>query len=263
MAIHIDGEFGIYTDVKPTDETEKYNHRLYTATCSICGTEVKHKLIYLKRKNKKCRHHVRPIGIKNPRIKKIFQEMRSRCENPSEKSYKWYGAKGIKVCDEWIDSPSEFERWAINSGYKNDLTIDRMDETKGYSPDNCRWVTSEDNAKYKSTTTLLDIDGETHTGRDWALICGLGIMKINEYLRNYSEEQVKDFIRYCRLYGLPHAKHKQSYISAYLELTGHRSLSAVTLDDAIITYKTENKNSAGTAIPAEQLSTLAATIADG
>ena len=50
--------------------------------------------------------------------------MKQRCYNPNEKSYKWYGAKGIKICDEWINSPKSFEEWSLQNGYNDNLTID-------------------------------------------------------------------------------------------------------------------------------------------
>ena len=70
-----------------------------------------------------------------------------------------YGGKGIRVCQEWLDNPELFEEWSLENGYEDNLTIDRIDSTKDYCPDNCRWVTLEDNAKYKSTTRVLDVDG--------------------------------------------------------------------------------------------------------
>jgi hypothetical protein len=83
----------------------------------------------------------------------------------------------------------------LDNGYEANLTIDRIDSTKDYCPDNCRWVTLEDNAKYKSTTRVLDVDGELHTGRDWAVKLGLGVNMINNYVRRYGEDNTKQFIK--------------------------------------------------------------------
>lgn len=121
--------------------------------------------------------------------------MKKRCYNSKEEDFRWYGGKGIKICDEWINNPETFQEWALLNGYKDDLTIDRIDENKNYSPENCRWIPLINNSKYKSTTHLIDVDGETHTGREWSELLELGINTINKYLREYDEEIVKDFIR--------------------------------------------------------------------
>ena len=77
----------------------------------------------------------------NKRLSKIFKEMTSRCYDKNTREYRWYGKKGIKICDEWINNPKTFEDWALNNGYKDNLTIDRINSDKDYSPDNCRWIT--------------------------------------------------------------------------------------------------------------------------
>ena len=68
------------------------------------------------------------------------------CERSSATQFKWYGAKGIKVCDEWDDF-LKFKTWALNNGYEENLTIDRIDPAKNYEPSNCRWITREENSK--------------------------------------------------------------------------------------------------------------------
>ena len=121
--------------------------------------------------------------------------MKTRCYDVNDKNYMTYGGKGIRICQEWLDNPELFEEWSLENGYEDNLTIDRIDSTKDYCPDNCRWVTLEDNAKYKSTTRVLDVDGELHTGRDWAVKLGLGVNMINNYVRRYGEDNTKQFIK--------------------------------------------------------------------
>ena len=80
--------------------------------------------------------------------------MMERCTNPNCVGYKRYGARGITVCQEWIDSPQAFVDWALANGFSPELQIDRIDNDKGYSPDNCRWVTARENIRNRSNSVI-------------------------------------------------------------------------------------------------------------
>lgn len=82
-------------------------------------------------------------GISKSSLYNVWDSMRSRCYNRSSTSYYNYGGRGIVVCDEWLDSVKFFQ-WAKQSGYKKGLYIDRIDNTKGYYPENCQWVTPKE-----------------------------------------------------------------------------------------------------------------------
>ena len=142
--------------------------------------------------------------------------MKNRCYNKKVKSYKYYGKRGIKVCDEWKNNFLNFYNWAIKNGYKDNLTIDRIDENKDYCPENCRWVTNINNAKYKTTTSLIEVDGETHTGKDWAKILGFGPNLINNYIRKYGLENTIEFIKRYRVNPILKPKGNQSYYDLYM-----------------------------------------------
>lgn len=215
---------GIFDILYLCDYKYKDGHKLYHVRCSKCGLEIDTRLEYINKLSKEC-HHVnnfnRSIYIKNritwenKRLKRIFYSMIGRCYNPNNKDYKFYGNNGIEVYEEWINNPHLFEIWALNNGYADGLTIDRIDSSKNYSPENCRWITLMDNGKYKSTTTLLEVNGEIHTGRDWAKICNLGICTINTMLRKYPIEKVQEFIK-ARLLDMSKERHgKQTWFYTY------------------------------------------------
>lgn len=76
------------------------------------------------------------------RIHKEWRGVLHRCKNPSASHYENYGGRGIKVCDEWAgkDGFINFYKWSMENGYADDLTLDRINNDSGYSPDNCRWI---------------------------------------------------------------------------------------------------------------------------
>lgn len=97
-----------------------------------------------------------------------WSDMKRRCNNPHDQAYRRYGAKGIKVCPEWEDSFENFYEWSMDNGYKDGLTIDRIDNSKGYSPDNCRWATMLEQSRNTSRNILFTHNGKTQCLSAWA-----------------------------------------------------------------------------------------------
>lgn len=85
-------------------------------------------------------------GNSNTKLFRVWNGIKQRCSNPNSNVFKWYGAKGVKVCEEWKDF-SRFYAWATSNGYEDGLTIDRVDPNGNYEPNNCRWITRSENSK--------------------------------------------------------------------------------------------------------------------
>ena len=95
--------------------------------------------------------HGDALSSKTVRLYKIWSAMKRRCYNPNCDPYKYYGGKGVKVCDEWLEYEG-FKSWALANGYSDNLTIDRIDSNGDYEPENCQWVTMSENiARAKRT----------------------------------------------------------------------------------------------------------------
>lgn len=99
--------------------------------------------------------------------------MKARCYNATHDRYKDYGARGIVVCDEWLNDFTVFYDWAMNNGYKENLTIDRIDVNGNYEPSNCRWVTSKEQQRNTRYNRNYTINGKTHCITEWCEILGI------------------------------------------------------------------------------------------
>lgn len=100
-------------------------------------------------------------------IRRKYISVRQRCHNPNSSGYHKYGAKGIKMHQEWLENYESFKKWAYDSGFKAGLTIDRIDNSKGYSPENCRWATIQEQANNKTNNVLIEYKGDSMTLKQW------------------------------------------------------------------------------------------------
>ncbi len=101
------------------------------------------------------------------KLYRVWDSMKQRCNNPNRKDYDRYGKRGINYCEEW-EKFRNFKEWAQNNGYGEGLTLDRIDNDKGYSPDNCRWVTHKMQNNNKRNNVYVTIKGRTQTLAQWA-----------------------------------------------------------------------------------------------
>ena len=107
-----------------------------------------------------------------------YRSMMDRRYRKKAGNYWDYGAKGVKVCEEWHNVES-FKNWVEHSGFKPGLTLDRIDVKNGYSPENCRWATRKEQANNRSNTVYLEFNGERHTISEWAEIRGINRSTLN------------------------------------------------------------------------------------
>ena len=123
-------------------------------------------------------------GRSKERLYTIYKGMRNRCYRTSNNNYKNYGAKGVVMCDDWEKDYTTFRNWALSNGYEDNLTIDRIDNEKPYSPDNCRWVTYTRQARNKSTNRYLTFKAKTLCLADWAEIYNMNPNTLKTRLNN-------------------------------------------------------------------------------
>lgn len=112
------------------------------------------------------RTHTTHGGSKG-RLYRIWRKMHERCYNSNQVQYSKYGGRGIAICPEWKDDFSAFQKWSMLHGYADDLTIDRIDNNKGYSPDNCRWATVKEQANNKRNNHMVTMFGRTQNVSMW------------------------------------------------------------------------------------------------
>lgn len=105
---------------------------------------------------------------KNP-LHKRWCDIKYRCYNPKSSRFHRYGGRGIKMCDEWFNDYVSFRDWCYSNGYKEGLTIDRIDNDGDYEPNNCRWVTQKEQYKTRSSSILVEKDGLIQTVNDWCI----------------------------------------------------------------------------------------------
>lgn len=109
-------------------------------------------------------------GQSGTRIYKIFTMMKARCENPNNGAYQYYGGRGITICDEWHGEHGfeNFLKWALINGYKENLTIDRIDVNGNYEPSNCCWIPFSEQGKNRRNCNLISYKGEVKTLSEWS-----------------------------------------------------------------------------------------------
>lgn len=147
-------------------------------------------------------------GLSKSRLNTIYTGMIQRCFNPNNPAYLKYGGVGIKVCDEWRNRETFFQ-WALSTGYKEDYSIDRIDNSKGYSPENCRWTTRV--IQSQNTNPIMRTNKSGYRGVSWhkasnRWVAQISVNKKKKHLGyfNTAEEASKAFIKYVEENNLEH-----------------------------------------------------------
>lgn len=175
------------------ESTLKGKHKMWLCLCE-CGNTTEVLGLNLKRGNTKSCGCLRKElgreigkrsthGLSGTRLFEIWHGMKQRCHNKNSANYKHYGARGIKVCDEWKSDFKAFYEWAMANGYSDELSIDRIDVNKGYQPNNCRWVNNKTQCNNKRSNRLISFDGETMTVTQWAERYGVPVETLRSRLR--------------------------------------------------------------------------------
>lgn len=177
--IEIGSKFNNLTVIE-ANHRNKYGRPAYLCKCT-CGNETLATKSQLTSGMKKsCGCLIPKTGMKNlgieekeyyhskTKLYKVYHGMKQRCNNQNVKAYKNYGARGIKLCDEWENDYKTFEIWALSHGYNEGLTIERKDVNKGYCPDNCCWITKKEQGYNKRNTRKITYNGKSQCMNKWA-----------------------------------------------------------------------------------------------
>ena len=109
----------------------------------------------------------RTHGMSRTPLYRVWARIKGCTTSPAHKDYKFYGAKGIKMCNEWAESFLPFYEWAISHGYRQGLTIDRINSSGDYTPNNCRWITIQEQQRNRRDNHLITIKGVTKCLSEW------------------------------------------------------------------------------------------------
>ena len=143
------------------EERIVYPYKLINGNTKSCGCA----------KKDRCRNMTEKYRIthngRNDRLYHIWRGMKQRCLNVSGKDYKNYGGRGISVCEEWANDYAAFKKWALENGYSDELSIDRINVDADYSPENCRWADAKTQMNNTRFNIFVEINGETKTVKQW------------------------------------------------------------------------------------------------
>ena len=170
-----------------------YNNRKYATFKCECGNIKKIRISNVVSGSTKycgCHQHQATYGnykhgLCKSRLNNIWYKIKARCLNPSYHQYDLYGGRGIDICDEWKNDFLAFYNWAIENGYSENLSIDRIDVNGDYSPTNCRWCTPKEQSNNKRNNINITINDKTQTLAQWCEELGLNYGTVRRRIKVY------------------------------------------------------------------------------
>ena len=129
----------------------------------------------------------RIADVRKEKLHSVWNTMKQRCSNPNSSGFKHYGGRGIKVCEEWRNSYASFKEWAILTGYREGLTIERIDVDGNYSPDNCKWITMREQMINRRGTRYIEYEGKRIPVAKMVYELGLVYNTVMHYLKSDKE----------------------------------------------------------------------------
>lgn len=142
---------------------------------------------------KRNKENTRYDGLSNHRLYSIWKLMIGRCYNPKINGYNNYGGRGIIICQNWLENYLNFYNWAISNGYKNGLSIERIDVNGNYEPNNCKWITLKQQYYNKRNNFIITYKNKTHCLAEWAEILGINKNTLRSRLTKYGWSVEKAF----------------------------------------------------------------------
>ena len=214
-----------------------YKKRVGVYECSICSKHFEARTETVKARNQemcnscasKLKRSTTKHGMRGHKLNTVINNIIQRCENPNSDNYKYYGAIGISVCEEWRTNRKAFFDWALSSGYADGLTIDRINVDGNYEPSNCRWVTQE--VQTRNTRLLYASNTSGYRGVSWNTIkakwsasIAVAGQQIHLGYFNIAEEAAATYDWYVTCHDLEHTKNNvplvhQSLANAMKELS--------------------------------------------
>lgn len=159
--------FGDLYVIKYSGNLNIENRRIWECKCLKCGETFYKTSNILKSCVNKCEKQLKEYSLKSKNIRTIFYHTKDRCYKENHSKYKWYGARSIKICDEWLNDIDSFIHWSLSNGYKRGLEIDRIDNDGNYEPSNCRWTNRYVQANNKRNNVIIEYNGKSQNLKQW------------------------------------------------------------------------------------------------
>lgn len=185
-------EIKAYAESHTVKETAEYFSVAYDNMQAFIA---RHRIKHAPRKSSGADNNNYKVGFAmNKKLYWVYHAMIQRCYMTNCKQFPRYGLRGIKVCKEWLTDKTSFYKWALENGYKEGLTLDRIDNDGNYEPSNCAWVSNKENTNHNSRTHFLTYMGKTQSMSKWAEESGINYSTLRNRI-NRSKMPVEKALR--------------------------------------------------------------------